>query len=398
MHESLQSFLLILAISMIVAILARQIRLPYTIGLVIVGVVISLSGKTFHPLLSHDLIYYFLLPPLLFEASLFVPYHELKKDILPISLLAIVGTTVAAIFIAFSAVTFFKWPFYPSIIFGSLIAATDPVAIIAMFKDNKIVGRTSLLVEAESLLNDGMASILFSLAIMITQNNDILTISDIVYQLIIIVIGGILVGAVTGFLTILVTRIVDDHLVETVITLIAAYGAFFIAEKIHASGILSTVIAGLVIGNYGILGKKTNALSPKGRASIISFWEISAFLANSIIFLLLGINVAAISFQGYSFSLIFSAIIICMIGRGLAVYPIGFLMLKAKSRIALSEQNILWWGGLRGALGIALALSLPETIQMRDEIVVITFCVAVFSIVFQGITMPLILKRYGLMK
>ena len=123
-----------------------------------------------------------------------------------------------------------------------------------------------------------------------------------------------------------------------------------------------------------------------------------AFLANSIIFLLLGINVADISFQGYSFSLIFSAIIICMIGRGLAVYPIGFLMLKAKSRIALSEQNILWWGGLRGALGIALALSLPETIQMRDEIVVITFCVAVFSIVFQGITMPLILKRYGLMK
>lgn len=398
MHESLQSFLLILAISMIVAIIARQIRLPYTIGLVIVGVVISLNEKTFHPLLSHDLIYYFLLPPLLFEASLFIPYHELKKDILPISLLAIVGTTIAAIFIAFSAIAFFKWPFYPSIIFGSLIAATDPVAIIAMFKDNKIVGRTSLLVEAESLLNDGMASILFSLAIMISRNNDILTTSDFVYQLIIIVIGGILVGAVTGFLAILVTRVIDDHLVETVITLIAAYGAFFIAEKIHASGILSTVIAGLVIGNYGILGKKTNALSPKGRASIISFWEISAFLANSIIFLLLGINVADISFQGYSFSLIFSAIIICMIGRGLAVYLIGFLMLKAKSRIALSEQNILWWGGLRGALGIALALSLPETIQMRDEIVVITFCVAVFSIVFQGITMPLILRRYGLMK
>ena len=398
MHEALQSFLLILAISMIVAVFAHQIRLPYTIGLVIVGVIISLSEKTFHPILSHELIYYFLLPPLLFEASLFIPYHELKKDVLPISLLAILGTTVAALFISFSVVQFLEWPIYPSIIFGSLIAATDPVAIIAMFKDNKIFGRTSLLVEAESLLNDGMASILFSIALMITTNSNALTVSDVFYQLIITVAGAIIAGGITGLLAILATRIIDDHLVETVITLIAAYGAFFIAEKIHASGVLSTVIAGLIIGNYGILGKKTNALSPKGRASIISFWEISAFIANSIIFLLLGINVADISFEGYSFSLIFSAIIICMIGRALAVYPLAALILKSNSRINLSEQNILWWGGLRGALGIALALSLPENIQMRDEIVVITFCVAFFSIVFQGITMPLILKRYGLIK
>lgn len=398
MHENIESGLLILAAAMTTAIMARQINLPYTIGLVIVGVVISLSEGFFHPQLTHDLIYFFLLPPLLFEASLFIPYHELKRDALPISALAILGTIISAVFIASAMIFLIGWPFIPSLLFGSLIAATDPVAIIAMFKDNKITGRTCLLVEAESLANDGVASILFSCSLIFAHSMTGLDAATIIQDFSRTVFLALIIGSVVGFLSIIITRKSSDHLVETVITILAAYGSFIIAEKFEASGVLSTVMAGLIIGNIGVLGGDSKSLSPRGREMVVSFWEVGAFIVNSVIFLLIGINVADIPIDKYGPSIIISTILICMIGRALAVYPLAALFRNSASRIDIAEQHVLWWGGLRGALGLALALSLPNDMPMRDEIVVVTFAVAVSSIVIQGLSMPILLRKLGFLR
>lgn len=395
MHENIESGLLILAAAMITAIMARQINLPYTIGLVIVGVIISISEGFFHPQLTHDLIYFFLLPPLLFEASLFIPYHELKRDALPISVLAVVGTIVSAAFIASSMIFLIGWPTGPALLFGSLIAATDPVAIIAMFKDNKITGRTSLLVEAESLANDGVASILFSCSLIFSHSMSDIDASMILQDFFRTVFIALIIGAVFGFLSIIITRRTSDHLIETVITIIAAYGSFIVAEELRASGVLSTVMAGLIIGNIGVLGGASKSLSPRGRELVVSFWEVGAFIVNSVIFLLIGINVADIPIEKYGPTIIIYTIAICMIGRALAVYPLGALFRNMTSKISISEQHVLWWGGLRGALGLALALSLPNDMPMRDETVVLTFAVAVSSIVIQGLSMPFLLRRLG---
>lgn len=395
MHENIETGLLILAAAMTTAIMARQINLPYTIGLVIVGVIISISEGFFHPQLTHDLIYFFLLPPLLFEASLFIPYHELKRDALPISVLAVVGTIVSAAFIASSMIFLIGWPTGPALLFGSLIAATDPVAIIAMFKDNKITGRTSLLVEAESLANDGVASILFSCSLIFSHSMSDIDVSMILQDFFRTVFIALIIGAVFGFLSIIITRRTSDHLIETVITIIAAYGSFIVAEELRASGVLSTVMAGLIIGNIGVLGGASKSLSPRGRELVVSFWEVGAFIVNSVIFLLIGINVADIPIEKYGPTIIISTIAICMIGRALAVYPLGALFRNMTSKISISEQHVLWWGGLRGALGLALALSLPNDMPMRDEIVVLTFAVAVSSIVIQGLSMPFLLRRLG---
>lgn len=395
MHENIEAGLLILAAAMTTAIMARQINLPYTIGLVIVGVIISVSEGFFHPQLTHDLIYFFLLPPLLFEASLFIPYHELKRDALPISVLAVVGTIVSAAFIATSMIFLIGWPTGPALLFGSLIAATDPVAIIAMFKDNKITGRTSLLVEAESLANDGVASILFSCSLIFAHSMSDFDASMILQDFFRTVFIALIIGAVFGFLSIIITRKTSDHLIETVITIIAAYGSFIVAEELRASGVLATVMAGLIIGNIGVLGGNSKSLSPRGRELVVSFWEVGAFIVNSVIFLLIGINVADIPIEKYGPTIIISTIAICMIGRALAVYPLGVLFRNMTSKISISEQHVLWWGGLRGALGLALALSLPNDMPMRDEIVVLTFAVAVSSIVIQGLSMPFLLRRLG---
>lgn len=395
MHENIETGLLILAAAMTTAIMARQINLPYTIGLVIVGVIISISEGFFHPQLTHDLIYFFLLPPLLFEASLFIPYHELKRDALPISVLAVVGTIVSAAFIASSMIFLIGWPTGPALLFGSLIAATDPVAIIAMFKDNKITGRTSLLVEAESLANDGVASILFSCSLIFSHSMSDIDASMILQDFFRTVFIALIIGAVFGFLSIIITRRTSDHLIETVITIIAAYGSFIVAEELRASGVLATVMAGLIIGNIGVLGGASKSLSPRGRELVVSFWEVGAFIVNSVIFLLIGINVADIPIEKYGPTIIISTIAICMIGRALAVYPLGALFRNMTSKISISEQHVLWWGGLRGALGLALALSLPNDMPMRDEIVVFTFAVAVSSIVIQGLSMPFLLRRLG---
>ena len=397
MDESLRQAVALLAIAIVVAIAARQFRLPYTVGLVIVGAILTLSKPGFVPHLTHDLIFDLLLPPLLFEAALSMSWRELQRDFFPIAVLATLGTVIAACVVTGGMVWLLDWPAPSALVFGVLIAATDPVAIIAMFKDNKLKGRLCLLVESESLLNDGAAAVLFVMALAWAQAAGHTQASfETVTTLVRIVLGGVIIGAVFGGVAVLVAKRTSEHLIEGALTMVAAYGSFLAADYFDVSGVLATVTAGLVLGNLDLLSSdKKGYLSLKGREFVISFWEFAAFLANSVVFLLIGIDVAAMPFQSYGVPVLLASVALVLLGRGLVVYPLSLLFLRSRWAISLREQHVLWWGGLRGALGLALALSLPQTLPLRHEIVVVTFGVVAFSIVVQGLTMPLLLRRSG---
>ncbi len=399
MDEHLRQIVAVLAVAMIVAIAARQLRLPYTVGLVVVGAILAATRPDFGMHLTHDMIFDLILPPLLFEAALSLSWRELARDSLPLLTLAGLGTAISATIVAIGTMLALDWPAAPAVVFGALIAATDPVAIIAMFKDNRIKGRLRLLVESESLLNDGAAAVFFVMALAWAQGADTgHGASQILATLGRIVFGGIVVGALCGGAAILVALRTTEHLIEAALTTIAAFGSFLIAEHFHVSGVLATVTAGLIMGNLALLGEgESPFLSAKGREFVHAFWEFAAFVANSVVFLLIGVDVETMPFTVYGLSMLAVVIAIVLLARALTVYPLSALFFLTRWRISFGEQHILWWGGLRGALALALALSLPESLALRDEVVVATFAVVAFSIVVQGLTMPPLLRALGFM-
>jgi CPA1 family monovalent cation:H+ antiporter len=283
----------------------------------------------------------------------------------------------------------------PALIFGVLIAATDPVTVIALFKDLRIEGRGRLLVESESLFNDGVAAVLFSLALA-WAGHALSSPSQIAISLVVLSGGGIAIGAIVGLLALLVAGRTGDHLVEIAVTVATAYGAFLVAEKLHCSGVLATVTAGLVVGGAGLrAGNQRLGISHHGRVFALEFWEFLAFIANSLVFLLIGLTVSHLRFASLGYVPILIVIVLVLLGRAVTVYPIALLFHSSKYEINFREQHLLWWGGLRGALALALALSLPEQIAMRNEIVIATFGVVTFSIVVQGLTMPALVRVLG---
>jgi CPA1 family monovalent cation:H+ antiporter len=289
------------------------------------------------------------------------------------------------------------WGWLGSALFGALIAATDPVSVIAAFKELRVEPRLGLLVESESLLNDGAAAVAFS--ILTAHAGGAATgpgswavhPGGVAAGFLWMVLGGAAIGAaVAGALLVLAGR-TDDHLVEITLTTIAAYGAYLLAEHLHMSGVLASLAAGLVIGNVGWRGP----LTEQGRSHMVSFWEYAAFLANSVVFILIG------GHEAHEARHLFTAaalIAICLVlaGRALAVYPLCALFRRSRFRVAGSYQHVLVWGGLRGALGLALALAVPAEVPERSAIVLAAFATVTFSIFAQGITMPWMIRALRL--
>ena len=378
-----------------VALVARRLALPYTVGLVIAGIGLALTRINTGLVLTHDLIFSVILPPLLFEAAINIHWRELRRDMLPILVLAIVGTIISAAVVTAGLMYWLAWPMAPALLFGVLIAATDPVAVIAMFKDNGIGGRLRLLVECESLFNDGVAAVLFTLALTTIEaphaGGSIS--AEIGMTLVTTVAGGVVVGLASAGAVILAAGRTTDHLIESTLTTVAAYGSFLLAEHFHMSGVLATVTAGLVTGNLAVLPDgEQSKVTLQGRDFVLGLWEFIAFIANSLVFLLIGLTVGRVSVPSFGLFNIALIIAIVLLGRALTVYPLSLVFARSRWRIPAHAQHVLWWGGLRGALGLALALSLPKTLPMHDEILIATFGVVAFSVIVQGLTMPFLLK------
>jgi CPA1 family monovalent cation:H+ antiporter len=212
--------------------------------------------------------------------------------------------------------------------------------------------------------------------------------------------GGIVVGVAVGGLAIALAGRTDDHLVETALTAVVAYGAFLIAERVGASGVLATVAAGLVMGNLGGLAVETGrfALSAQGRQSVVVFWEVAAFVANSLVFLLIGLAMAdaATGGAGFGAGAIAVVIALALAGRAATVYPIALAFARTRWALGWRKAHFLWWSGLRGALALALALALPPTAPYRREILVGAFAVVAFSALVQGLTAGSLLRALKL--
>ncbi len=377
---------LLLFISSLVAMLTRRLRMPYTVGLVLAGMALYLFAFRLTLNLSKDLIFYVFLPPLVFEAALHIRWLELKRDLPVVGSLATVGLAAAAAVTAVGMHYAVQWAWSSAAVFGVLIAATDPVSVIATFKEAGVTGRLRLLVEAESVLNDGTAAVLFVVALGIAAGTGV----DVLHvgaALLLSIGGGVVCGAATGFVLMFLAGRTSDHLVEITFTTLAAYGSFYLAEHLHCSGVLAALAAGLVAGNYGRLG----SLSEAGHSAVESFWDYMVFVVNSLIFLLIGTGETQQHFGALWWPAL-AAILLVTLGRAVAIYPICALFGGGGLKVDMRHQHVLFWGGLRGALALALALGLPPDLPRRNDIVTVSFAVVAFSVFAQGLTMTPLLR------
>ena len=391
----------LLGLAILVALAARRLRMPYTVGLVLAGAALAATRSHAGLALTHDLIFDVVLPPLLFEAALTLRWSDLRRDLVPVVALSTIGVALCAAVVAGGLAAWLGWPLESALVFGALISATDPIAVIALLKELRVTGRLSLLIEAESLFNDGAAAVLFTLILVWAAHDPASAQGPLaaVTTFFVVAGGGLAAGFGVGLIAVMIAGTSDDHLVETALTAVAAFGSFLIAEYFGASGVLASVAAGMTMGNLGVLMPKERfglSLTPHGRAFVLEFWEFAAFLVNSLVFLLIGSAMATIDFAREGFFALTLVIALALAGRAVAVYPISFAFARTRWAIPLNQQHLMWWGGLRGALALALALALPADLARRDDILISAFAVVAFSVIVQGLTAPFALRTLRL--
>jgi CPA1 family monovalent cation:H+ antiporter len=385
--------IVLFSIATAVAIGARRLRIPYTAALVVVGLGLSALHVVEPPHLTREVLFAFILPGLLFEAAFNLEITELRRSWWGITALAVPGVVVAIAFTAWITTTTIttlgvdrEFTMGLGLVFGALIAATDPVAVVALFKQLRAPARLTTMLEAESLLNDGTAIVFLTLIITFVSGAST-TPGSLAWHFLTITGGGIVTGAVVGLAASQITKRVDDPMIEITLTVIAAYGSFVLSDQLGVSGVLATVTAGVICGNYG----KRIGMSDATKAAIHAFWEYLSFALNSIVFLLIGFEVAYGNLAA-AWREVLIAYVAALIARAAVIAAVTLLLHRSAERIPSRWSLVLTWGGLRGALSMVLALGLAPEFSGRQLLVTMTYGVVVISLVLQGLTMPLLLR------
>ena len=401
--------LVLLLVACLSAIAFKKINFPYTVGLVIVGLILSGLARNVEALevfntfrLSEELILFIFVPPLIFESALNMDSRLLIRNLPPILTLAAPGLLISTAIVGTILAWLTPLSLGQALLFGSLISATDPVAVIALFKELGAPKQLAILVEGESLFNDATAIVVFNIIFGIIAvgavGADALQKGAI--NFLVAFFGGIIVGAVLGYLMGFAMNLAQENsLLLSTITTITAYGAFIIAEEVfHVSPVMSVVSAGLVVGWY-----KSNRLDAQTRESVGEYWEFASFLANSLIFLLVGITASSFGFfeQLSQTSTLLTTmgftIATVLVARAIVVFTlIPLVNLIFKSEIPFSYQLVSYWGGLRGAVCLALALSIEEQFPNRDLIVILTLGIALFTLLIPGTTVGKLIQNLKL--
>jgi CPA1 family monovalent cation:H+ antiporter len=391
------AFVLLFAAATAVAIAVRRLKIPYTVALVLAGLGLGATRVIQGVHLTRELLYAVFLPGLIFEAAYHLKFSEFRQNAQMILALAVPGVLVAIGATATLLITStalapiasgFGWPH--ALVFAAIVAATDPISVVALFRSVGAPPRLAVLMEGESLVNDGTAIVLTSIVIAAVGGGG-LTVAAGVFRFIEVVCLGVAFGAAVGFAASRVIESVDDPMIEITVTTIAAYGGFVVAESLDFSGVIATVAAGMVCGSYGA----PRAMSPASRIAVESFWRYLAFALNSLVFLLIGLEVHAsrLFADWRPILLAFGAVIG---GRALVVFLASALLRRSREAIPWRWSLVLTWGGLRGALSMVLALALDREFPHREIIVTMTFGVVLLSIVVQGTTTEPLLRALGL--
>ena len=380
---------LLLLIASGVAVLARRLRIPYTVGLVLIGLALSLLSSTVIRI-SPQIILALLVPPLIFEAAFHLSWDDLRRDFWLILLLAVPGVILTTLFVGGVVALGTGLAIQAALVFGALVSATDPVAVVALFRRLGVPRRLQVLLEGESLFNDGTAIVMFNLMIAIALAGQF-NIAASVRDFITVSGGGVLIGIAFGMIVSQAIARIRDPLVETTLTTVLAFGSYLIAEYFHVSGVLAVAAAGIINGNAGPSG-----MSATTRLVVFNFWEYAAFIANSFIFLLIGLTFD-LEVMLANWPAIIWAILAALAARAASIYGFSFW----GREIPRKWKHVLFWGGLRGAITLALALSLPETGRLgeaRGSLQAMAFGVVLFTLLVQGASTDWLVERLKLIQ
>ncbi|HVN98523.1 MAG TPA: sodium:proton antiporter [Steroidobacteraceae bacterium] len=391
------SLLLLLAIAALVAVLANRARLPYAVGLVLAGLVLGNLVHYSGPHLSKELLFAVVLPGLLFEAAYQMHFAEFWRARLSILTLAVPGLIVATVLTAAIAwwginrIAPGSLLWIEALVFGALISATDPISVLAIFRTLGVDRRLAVIVEAESLFNDGTAIVVFGIVLAMATGHP-LGAGGAALEFLRVAGLAAVVGAIVGGAVGTLTRAQDDAMAGIALTVLGGYGSFIAAELLGLSGVIACVVAGLITGTWGAQGRMGAAT----RGAIDAFWSYAAYLLNSCVFLLMGveINLAKLALYLPQIAIAWVAI---NVARAAFVYA-KYALMRAGGGAAwpLSWATVLTWGGLRGGLSMVLALSLPGEFPHRDLVLHMTFGVVLLTLLVQGLTIKPLLRRLQL--
>jgi CPA1 family monovalent cation:H+ antiporter len=391
---------LLLLIALTVILVTRRLKIPYTLGLVVVGLLISFFDSNAHLHLTPDLVLFVFLPALLFEGSWAISLRLLRENWLVIFLLAGPALLLEIVLIAVPLYFFTMLNWEQAFLLAVILSPTDPVAVLGLFRQLRINKQLSTIIEAESLFNDGIAGALYQVflaLVLLNAHGQPMSAAGAwlegIRTFLLEAGGGVLIGGLCGFFINRFVKMIDDPLIETTTTIVTAYGVYLLADFLHTSGILAVILAGLILGSGQAMG-----MSELTREAVDNFWSVIAFLANALLFLLVGIQLNPTRFLNSqdNVSLLFTAglaIIAVLVARFVIVAALPSGMPTAPAKRLRSWRFVIFWSGLRGALSLALVLALPLEVPNRSNFIFATYAVVLFTLLVQGFSLRAILQR-----
>ena len=385
-------FVLLIAIATGLALLARRSALPWSVTLVLAGLGLAvLVPGALELEVTPDLILAVLLPGLVFEAAYKLDLPELRRTSTIVAVLAAPGVVITAAVVAVVVSAATGLDLTVAFVLGAIISATDPVAVVALFRRLGAPSRLATAVEAESLFNDGTGIVLFTIALSAVARPVSLAEGALSFVVIVLVSG--LIGLVAGGLAYALMRLTDEHLLVVAISVVAAYGTYLIADRLHESGIIATVMVGLVLGN----ARHPSPLDAGTRDALDTVWEFLAFLLTGLSFLLIGLAMS-VDLLVRAAPLIVAGYVAITGARALVVYGligVGERALPGPSLLPVGFLHVMFWSGLRGAIAVALALALPFDLPDRDLLAGAVFGIVLVTLLVQGTTAGWVVRRAG---